>query len=101
VQILDIVKATFPNEVYSSDSKATNCDHLDTSGAELACLWRHADELLALNGGTPSSLHKDAIPSLFKASQTPEIWCGNSSVTCIVYNPVNSTCAKSNPASSS
>jgi ethanolaminephosphotransferase len=57
LQILDIVKATFPNEAYDGPSGVVNCDRLESSGAELACHWRTCNE--RLNAGNEILLGGD------------------------------------------
>lgn len=42
LQILDIVKATFPGEDFDSGSLELSCGTAGSIGAELACLWREA-----------------------------------------------------------
>jgi hypothetical protein len=84
LQILDIVKATFPNEVYQDNLGSINCDEVDSSGAELACLWRNLDEILTPSDGNRGSLHKDAVPSLLKASRSPEIWTLDNVTLCVL-----------------
>ena len=42
LQILDIVKATFPGEDFDSDIVEPDCNSVTSTGAELACLWREA-----------------------------------------------------------
>lgn len=42
LQILDIVKATFPAEDFDSDAVELDCNGAASTGAELACLWREA-----------------------------------------------------------
>lgn len=57
-QMLDIVRATFPDEDYEGPSDLRPCRH-STSGARLACLWRKArgssDRLRSKSGTSPAS----------------------------------------------
>jgi hypothetical protein len=57
LQMLDIVKATFPNEVYDGPAGVEYCDKKESPGAELACLWRTCNELLS--AGTEPFMRSD------------------------------------------
>jgi ethanolaminephosphotransferase len=68
LQILDIVKATFPNELYHGCSKEIACEQAGSPGAELACLWRGVDCRLHASEAAESQTD-DAVKRLFKVSQ--------------------------------
>ena len=60
-----IVEATFPNEIYDESVTGVDCDKLDSSGPELACLWREAARKLP-KAETTESQAQQSLESLFK-----------------------------------
>lgn len=64
LQILDIVKATFPGEDFDSDSLELSCGTAASTGAELACLWREA-RTSAESVGSSTLLADSALVSLY------------------------------------
>lgn len=65
LQILDIVKATFPGEDFGSDIIELDCNSATSTGAELACLWREAR--MSTHGVESSVLLADsALISLYR-----------------------------------
>jgi ethanolaminephosphotransferase len=65
MQILDIVKATFPNEMYDESAKELDCENMSSSGAELACLWRDATNKRPVSDAAHLQIEK-SLQSLFK-----------------------------------
>jgi ethanolaminephosphotransferase len=65
LQILDIVKATFPGEDFDSDSLELSCGTAASTGAELACLWREA-RTSAESVGSSALLADSALVSLYQ-----------------------------------
>jgi ethanolaminephosphotransferase len=74
LQILDIVKATFPNEVHNAVTGDADCDQPESAGAELACLWSTANISLAAGDESHISSSKDAVRPLFKVSSSARPW---------------------------
>jgi len=65
LQILDIVRATFPGEDFDSDTIHVSCENSPSAGSELACQWRVAKAELE-NNGISDLLADSTVASLYK-----------------------------------
>ena len=71
-QILDVVKASFPNPAFDNPLAELKCQDPSSSGHELACKWRKVtDKFMAMEGFKPKS--EDISPFLIDVSIMVEI----------------------------
>lgn len=67
LQILDIVKSTFPGEIFHDVGHHADCNQAHSSGAELACLWHNVQGELHVDD-TSDSQTAITVQALFKVS---------------------------------
>lgn len=65
LQLLDIVRATFPGEDFDPDTIHLSCENSPSAGSELACRWREAKAGIE-NADASVLLTDTALASLYK-----------------------------------
>jgi ethanolaminephosphotransferase len=67
LQILDIVKATFPGENFDDRKYQADCEEPQSPGIELACLWHNVQRELRVDD-TSKSQTDLTVQALFNVS---------------------------------